>query len=710
MFSFKWNKSELATQSNAKRVVRRMQLNNLFIIGLVTLTMSSMLSVMMYWDAKKAQVTRTETFAQLWAQNLQPALVFADDAQVKKQLGLLQRQFDIIDITQARVYRADNTLLAAYQASSHWDSKLAQGNAASAVQQFVAADYLNTWLSLWERLHTVVPLRNLDANGELLGHLVLTSDMTEPRDEILFEMASIFFIGLCSFLVMAYRLQKIAEPLEVMLTSMRRVMPTSHEETIGMPIKARKEIGDITDVFNAMVVEIEQRDQALSLELSQRKAAEAQLEITAKYDVVTHLPNRHAFNSEIELAYKRFVAAHNNFALMFIDLDNFKYVNDNFGHNAGDLLLLSVGERIRHLLRAEDFVARIGGDEFVVIVHNFSELDQVSRIAGKIIEELRKPFALDANEAFIGASIGITTCPKHCVVFSELVRQADSAMYFAKKMGKNNYQYFHDGLAADVEARVKMEGELRHAVAEQQIRTHYQPIVSLHNQQIIGFEALLRWTLADGTEVEPEQFVPLAEEIGLIAEMGDFIVAEAIAQTKIWQQQHPDIFTSVNFSPRQFRDRRLASKLLAQLKAADLHPRHIEMEITESVLMKNTADSIALLNELDAAGMRIAIDDFGTGYSSLSYLTQFPAHKLKIDKSFVAKLPHDKQALAIVTAIIGLAHSLNLVVVAEGIETDAQLSCLQGLGCQLGQGFLFSKALSGASASASLVNEVSLVA
>ncbi|MDH2917993.1 MAG: EAL domain-containing protein [Sideroxydans sp.] len=682
---------------HASAIVKRMQFNNLLIIASVTLVMTTLLSVLMYVDAKKEQVARAETLAHLLVQNLQPALLFQDDTMLQQGLSVLSQQHEILN---AQIYDVQGVLRNAYR---HPDSRVL------AAPKFVLNDYQNNWLELWSRLYTVMPVRNVAANGELLGQLVLTTDMAEPREEILFEIASIFFIGLCSFLVMAYRLQKLAEPMEAMLTSMRRVMP-AHDETIGLPVKQRKDIGDITDVFNAMVVEIEQRDAALSLELAQRKAAEAQLEITAKYDVVTRLPNRHAFNSEIELAYKRFVAAHSNFALMFIDLDNFKYVNDNFGHNAGDLLLLSVGERIRHLLRAEDFVARIGGDEFVVIVHNFSELEQVSRIAEKIIEQLRKPFVLGENEAFIGASIGITTCPKHCAVFSELVRQADSAMYLAKKMGKNNFQYFHDGLAADVEARVKMEGELRHALERHEIAAHYQPIVSLHNQHIIGFEALLRWTLEDGTIIEPEQFVPLAEEIGLIADIGGFVLDQAIAQTKIWQALHPDIYTAVNFSPRQFRDRRLAGKLLETLSKADLAARHIEMEITESVLMKNTADSIALLKELHAAGMHIAIDDFGTGYSSLSYLTQFPAHKLKIDKSFVAKLPHDTQALAIVTAIVGLAHALNLTVVAEGIETQAQLESLQKLGCQLGQGFLFSKAMTAELASDMLTHRVALVA
>ncbi|MEQ1557089.1 MAG: EAL domain-containing protein, partial [Gallionella sp.] len=653
---------------HASTIIKRMQLTNLIVIASVSLVMTTMLSAMMYVDAKKEQVARAETLAHLLIQNLQPALIFADEGQILEQLKVLNRQPEIL---AASLYGADGSLLSSYQSKQDAAQQTLPAH-------FAPQHYLNTWLGLWQHLYTVVPLRNLDANGQLLGQLVLTSDMAEPRNEITFQIASIFFIGLCSFLIMAYRLQKISAPMEAMLTSMRRVMP-SHEETIGLPIRKRKDIGDITDVFNAMVVEIEQRDTALSLELAQRKAAEAQLEQTAKYDVVTHLPNRHAFNSEIELAYKRFVAAHSNFALMFIDLDNFKYVNDNFGHDAGDVLLLSVGERIRHLLRAEDFVARIGGDEFVVIVHNFTELEQVSRIAAKIIEELRKPFQLEGNEAFIGASIGITTCPKHCAVFSELVRQADSAMYLAKKNGKNNFQYFHDGLAADVEARVKMESELRHALARNQIAVQYQPIVALHNQHIQGFEALVRWTLADGKVVEPEQFVPLAEEIGLIADIGAFILNQAIAQTKIWQAQHPDIYTAVNFSPRQFRDRRLAGKLLETLNLAGLAARHIEMEITESVLMKNTADSIALLKELHSAGMRIAIDDFGTGYSSLSYLTQFPAHKLKIDKSFVAKLPHDRQALAIVTAIVGLAHALHLTVVAEGIETQAQLECLRGL-------------------------------
>lgn len=521
MFIFNWKQRAAFKQSHAKQVVQRMQLNNLLIIGLVTLSMSGVLSVMMYFDAKNIQFTRAQTLAHLLAQNIQPALIFGNETQIITQLAMLQKQPEII---AARVYRNDASLVTAYHprytglpasqlTPANWDSQIPP-------QQFSAQDYLNTTFSLWQRLYTVVPLRHLDANGELLGQLVLITDMSEPRQEIVFQIGSIFLIGLVSFLVMAYRLQGLIRPMEAMLTRMRRVIP--HDETIIMPNRPQQKIATISEIFNAMVVEIEGRDQALNLELAQRKAAEMQLAITARVDAVTQLPNRHAFNQEIELAYRRFTNSKHNFALMFIDLDNFKYVNDNFGHAAGDSLLQQVGERIRTLLRSEDFVARIGGDEFVVILHNFTELEHVSHVADKIIKTLNEPFQIQPNEAYIGASIGITSCPQHCAVFAELVRQADSAMYLAKKNGKNNYQYFHDGLAADVEARVKMEGELRHALSRQEIEVHYQPIVALASQQIVGFEALLRWTLADGKVIEPEQFVPLAEEIGLIAEFGAY--------------------------------------------------------------------------------------------------------------------------------------------------------------------------------------------
>jgi len=379
------------------------------------------------------------------------------------------------------------------------------------------------------------------------------------------------------------------------------------------------------------------------------------------------------------------------FALLYIDLDNFKYVNDTFGHHLGDLLLSRIAQRMRKTLRQGDFVARLGGDEFVVIMSVFSDDTQIREVAEKILAVLQSPFALEGREVFIGASIGISICPINGKDSETLKRQADSAMYLAKNMGKNNYQFYRDEMSRTQQNRINIEAALRRSLERNEIVVYYQPIVEIDNSKIVGFESLVRWIREDGVIVRPDEFIPLAEEIGLIIDIGQFVLESASAQTAVWVEQFGLSFTSVNFSTRQFKQNDIASEILGALKKARLDPKNFEMEITESILMESSIDGLNMLGELIQQGMGISIDDFGTGYSSLSYITSFPITKIKIDQSFVAKLPDDKNALAVVTAIIGLAKSLKLKVVAEGIETNDQLECLAKLGCQYGQGYLFSK-------------------
>jgi diguanylate cyclase (GGDEF)-like protein len=364
-------------------------------------------------------------------------------------------------------------------------------------------------------------------------------------------------------------------------------------------------------------------------------------------------------------------------------------VNDTFGHHAGDLLLARVAERLSNSLRQEDYVARLGGDEFAIIMRDFTDISKISTVTRKILAALQQPFFLEGHEAFIGASIGITICPDNGEDSEALQRQADSAMYQAKNLGKNTFQFYQPDLSLANKDRINIETQLRRSLENNEIIVYYQPMVDIPSKRIAGFEALARWVKQDGTIVQPDDFIPLAEEIGLIVDIGNYLINSAAQQTVAWVTRFGQTFTSVNFSSRQFKQFDFANEVLKALKNAGLQPRYFEMEITESILMNNSSDSMNLLGKLIEQGMGVAIDDFGTGYSSLSYLTSFPISKIKIDRSFVSKLPHERSALAVVTAIIGLAKSLNLKIVAEGIETDEQLTCLTALGCQYGQGYLF---------------------
>ena len=532
-------------------------------------------------------------------------------------------------------------------------------------------------------------------------------DLSNAYVHLGYQIAGLLVIGLIGAALVSvalYRLQNIITlPLKSLTETMSKVSQTGtfSAQTIVSgqrgDISARgiasgqDEIGELARVFNHMAGELSQRDDSLQQELKERRLIEANLSQIAHFDSITNLPNRHSFNSQIDRALINYKYDLEKFALLYIDLDNFKYVNDTFGHHVGDLLLASIGGRMVKTLRKGDFVARLGGDEFVIIISAFADTSQISAVAEKILAALQTPFFLEGHEAFVGASIGIAICPQNGKDSETLQRQADSAMYRAKNLGKNNFQFYKDELSRTQKNRISIEAQLHRALERNEIVVYYQPIVEITGKNIIGFEALVRWIKKDGTVIRPDEFITLAEEIGLIVDIGRYVLNTAATQTATWADRFGHIFTAVNFSSRQFKHNDLASDIFNALKSARLQPGNFEMEITESVLMDNSIDSKNFLDMLIKQGIGISIDDFGTGYSSLSYITSFPITKIKIDLSFVAKLPHDKNALAVVTAIIGLAKSLNLKVVAEGIETIGQLECLAKLDCQYGQGYLFSK-------------------
>jgi diguanylate cyclase len=493
--------------------------------------------------------------------------------------------------------------------------------------------------------------------------------------------------------VLLTRLQKnITLPLLSLSRAMQKVSKDGDFSARATPV-SEDEIGKLAIGFNQMLDELSKRENSLHQELEERRRIEKRLSEIANFDAVSNLPNRNSFNSQIDRALINYKYNLEKFALMFLDLDNFKYVNDTFGHHAGDLLLARVAERLRGSLRQEDYVARLGGDEFAIIMSDFSGISQISTVSRKILTTLQQPFFLEGHEAFISASIGITICPDNGEDSETLQRQADSAMYQAKNLGKNTFEFYQANLSLAHKNRINIETQLRRSLEHDEIVVYYQPIVEVPTEKIVGFEALTRWIKQDGTIVPPDDFIPLAEEIGLIIDIGSHVINSSAVQTAAWVNRFGNIFTSVNFSSRQFKQNDLANDVLKALRSAELLPRYFEMEITESVLMDNSGDSMNLLGQLINLGMGIAIDDFGTGYSSLSYLTSFPISKIKIDRSFVVKLPHDKNAIAVVTAIVGLAKSLNLKVVAEGIETADQFACLAKLGCQYGQGYLFGNPL-----------------
>lgn len=416
----------------------------------------------------------------------------------------------------------------------------------------------------------------------------------------------------------------------------------------------------------------------------------------AQHDPLTGLPNRMLFADRLSLAIHGAHRDQKSVALLFIDLDDFKQINDSFDHNYGDAVLKAVAQRLKHLFRENDTVARMGGDEFAVILTAIRNDAHAALVARKVLALFNEPFEIQGHAIVLGAGVGLSLYPQHGTSVDELVRNADTAMHRAKLEGRNTYQYYTQELTAKAFERVLLEASLRQAIVRDELVLHYQPQFDLPSGTICGLEALLRWHHPEMGLVSPARFIPLAEESGMIISIGEWVLREATGQMKTWQNAGllgADTRISVNLSVKQFDQDNLVAMIEAVLKDTRLRPESLELEITESVMMKAPERSVQRLSRLRDLGIHVAIDDFGTGYSSLGYLKALPLTKLKIDQSFVADIPDDTNNAAITRAIIGLAKSLSLEVLAEGIETQAQLAFLMSEGCQSGQGYLLSRPL-----------------
>lgn len=429
-------------------------------------------------------------------------------------------------------------------------------------------------------------------------------------------------------------------------------------------------------------------------DITRRKQAEERLTYLANFDTLTDLPNRTLLCDRLAQALTRVPWSKRLVSVLFLDLDRFKNINDTLGHAFGDRLLKAVAERLTGCIREGDTVARLGGDEFVLILDNLAKPGDTLNIAQKILTALSAPFNLDGRELYITTSIGIAVYPNDGKDYETLLKNADTAMYRAKEQGKNTYQLYSPALNAKVSERLALENSLRRALERKEFRLHYQPIVDLTTDRVIGTEALIRWERAEVGIVSPAEFIPLAEETGLIIPIGEWVLRTACAQNKTWQSAGlPPIRVAVNLSASQFHRQDLPQTIAGTLDEIGLDPKYLGLELTESIIMRNAEATAVALRQLNALGMEISVDDFGTGYSSLSYLKRFPVTTLKIDRSFVRDVTTDADDKAIVSAIITLAHSLKLKVVAEAVETEEQLRFLRSLGCDQMQGYLFSKPL-----------------
>lgn len=482
----------------------------------------------------------------------------------------------------------------------------------------------------------------------------------------------------------------ISRSISALAAGMHKIAAGSLDERV--PSAGLQEIDDLSVSFNTMAANLEGRTAELLTEITERKRAEETVRHRAYHDALTDLPNRTLFKDRLTLALAQARRNQHMLAVMFLDLDRFKVVNDTAGHVGGDRLLQGVGDQLKGLVRDGDTVARVGGDEFTLLLPKITRVEDAVEIAQGILEAFRRLRVVAGHEFHITTSIGITIYPTDDGDAEALLRNADIAMYRAKEEGRSNFQVYAPAMNTQILERLALENDLRHGLEREEFVVYYQPQVNISTGQIVGTEALVRWQHPERGLVSPMEFIPVAEETGLIVPLGEWVLHAACAQNKAWQEAgHPSLRVAVNLSAWQFQQRNLTERVAQVLKETGLDPHWLQLEVTEGDAMQDVDFAIKTLRELKEMGVQIAIDDFGTGHSALNYLSRFPIDVVKIDRSFVCDLTIDANDAEIASTIIVMAHNLNLEVIAEGVETEEQLAFLRQRQCDEMQGYLFSK-------------------
>jgi len=536
--------------------------------------------------------------------------------------------------------------------------------------------------------------RRIQVGNRRLGTLVVRSSVNSVYQQLALYLALALPVML-ALLSLSYfalsRLQRFFTAPILALSAVSEQISRQGDYSLRAEVPAAADIGLLAHTFNGMLDRIQKRERELEAEINERKRIEVKLDRLAHYDPVTQLNNRHFFNERLEAVIARARKFEERTILMFIDLDNFKTVNDTLGHDIGDELLRLVSRRLAETLRFGDVLSRIGGDEFGIILENVGPTSVASMIAEKCLTKLADPIHIHGHDIHIGASIGISVYPDDASDMHALLKYADTAMYYAKNGGKNAWRMFTPSMRDDAHKRFKLDNNLRRALERNEFVLHYQPQVDLQSGEIVGVEALIRWIHPQLGMVSPSDFIPVAEETGVIVPIGEWVLREACRDLKRWHEQGYPLRVAVNLSGRQLKESALVVTVLATLREVGVEPNWLELELTESMLMDASTDIVDRLHALTDAGIQLAIDDFGTGYSSMSYLKTFPVRALKIDRSFVRGLPQNPEDAAITRAIIAMARSLKMEIVAEGIETQEQSDFLRANGCDKSQGYLYGR-------------------
>ncbi len=632
--------------------------------------------------------------AEIVGSSLVSAIIFDDDISASNTLSLLSKNEYV---EYAAVYLANGNKFSQYH-RTHQKQHRSSVPYYIDEQQAILATTLRHKVAFLRDLH----LENVDIirdNGHILGYLYIRTSLEKLNQQRIYYRDILSYVIVFSIflavLLSAATQRIITRPLNLMVGHVRE-LSLSKDYKKRLNLTLNDELGTLAHGFNHMINVVEEREKALqnqsnNLQTIVNERTE-QLYQKAHFDSLTHLPNRYLLSDRLEHAIYGAKRKQDGLAVLFMDLDRFKIINDSLGHDVGDELLKAVAKRLQTIGRDIDTVARLGGDEFIYLAENISKPEGAGRIAQKIHQAFEAPFILHQHVLHVSASIGISIYPSDGVESSQLLKNADVSMYEAKSQGPGHYSFYHHDMDATIHQRLNIENHLRKAVEQKELYLVYQPQVNIDTGEIEKVEALLRWNNHELGNVSPAQFIPVAEEIGIINQLGKWVIHEVCRQKKAWGTQ--DIRVAINISSSQLLDVDLLAYIedISQFYGMEL--KYLELEITEEVFLEYSKHTINVLTELQKLGIKIAIDDFGTGYSSLRYLKELPVDTLKLDGMFVMDLAENSASKGIVSSTIILAHSLNMKIVAECVETKEQLAFLKQQNCDYAQGFHLYKPLS----------------
>jgi diguanylate cyclase (GGDEF)-like protein len=651
---------------------------NLVTMGAVLLIVIGALLGNGFISGRAAMLEDLRAQASMIAANSTAAVVFNDPRAATEILSALRAS---PAVKQAALYTEERQLFAEYRRDT--------GNAGLVslpLESMKDHAFSLAYLELYQKVIL---------DNRQVGMLYFRADLAPLYQRLLWYGVTLVLMAAMALAVgfaLISKLQRTITMPIIHLADLSRRISENKDYSVRTPVESTDEIGSLAKSFNEMLAQIQVRDAELKHELAERQRAEERLDHLANYDTVTGLPNRYYFNERLSMALSKANQSHEAVALMFLDLDNFKVVNDTLGHHVGDEVLQYVAHRLQRVLRPGEAICRVGGDEFAVILENLTDSSQATLVAEKCIKALSGVIDFNGNDVYVSVSIGVSLYPQDTTDMHELLKNADTAMYHAKARGKNTSQLFLPEMKGIAQKRLTVETSLRRAIERDEFQLHYQPLIELPGRSLVGVEALIRWMHPELGVVQPMEFIPLAEETGLIVPIGAWVLRTACAQARAWNDMGmKPIRMAVNLSGRQFKEDNIVEVIFTALRESRLDPQLLELELTESTLMDSDSATLAKLHELNRAGIKLSVDDFGTGYSSMASLKNFPISVLKVDRSFVRDLPLGGGNAAITEAIIAMAKSLKIDVTAEGVETEEQARFFEEKNCNRCQGFYFSR-------------------